>query len=124
MGIEPMTTRILVVVLTTKLLGRSVREGEIRRRRWRNNAGRSCAVPIGEAKEALQQQELDRLAVALRFFAPFSRVFSKRTNRTVFCVFLAFSKVFNSPGPMCMQTTNLPHTGSGPMVLPMHYLAN
>ena len=30
------------------------------------------------------------------FFAPFSRVFSKRTKRTVLYVSLAFSKVFNS----------------------------
>ena len=33
----------------------SVREEGIRRRRWRNTAGRSCAVPIDE----LQQQELN-----------------------------------------------------------------
>ena len=77
----------------------SVREEEIRQRRWRNNAGRSCAAPIDEAKAALQQQELDWPVVAqliasfsfrkqeqcrgAPFFAPFSgsRVFSKK-NKT------------------------------------------
>ena len=80
----------------------SVREEENRRRRWRNNAGRAgrscCAFPIDGAKAAIQQQELDSELVVgslhpsasaskcrgAPFFAPFSRVFSKRTNRAVF----------------------------------------
>ena len=56
--------QIYVSIETCSRLGRKphplfklipVREEEIRRRRWRNNAGRSCAIPIDE----LQQQELD-----------------------------------------------------------------
>ena len=35
------------------------------------------------------------------FFAPFSRVFSKRTKRTVLCVSLAFSKKFYQHCPNC-----------------------
>ena len=63
-----------------------------------------CAFPIDEAKAAIQQQELDSELVVgslhpsasgskcrgAPFFAPFPRDFSKRTNRTVLNVFLAF----------------------------------
>ena len=83
-----------------KLLS-SVREEEKRRRRWRrNNAGRSwwCAFPIGGAKAAIQQQELDSElvvgslhpsasagsrsnVVALRFLLRFP-AFSNKKNKT------------------------------------------
>ena len=90
----------------------------------RKNAGRSscaawCAVPIDEA--VLQQQELDSELVLgsshpsasarkcswRSVFAPFLRVFSKRTNRTVFLRFPAgvfFWQVFNVKSvPICLR---------------------
>ena len=71
----------------------SVREEEIRRRRWRNHAVRSCAVPIDE----LQQQELDWLVVgSLHPSASGSR--SKCRGAPFFCSTQVYRRKCNQPG--------------------------
>ena len=100
----------------------SVREEEIRRRRWRNNAGRSCAVPIDEAKAARQQQELEwpvvvgslhrqlqrASVVALRFLLRFPAFSQKEQNGP----FFTFSWRFQTE--LTPRTLHRAPVGQGP----------
>ena len=94
----------------------SVREKDIRRRRWRNNAGRSCAVPIGDRRGQGSAPATGAGLARGQLLASFSfREQEQVSWRSVFCsVFPRFlkqnktdhpfrfpgvlSKVFNSTG--------------------------